>query len=137
MSKTDKISVYYDKEKDGDLKAMIKKLSEGEGNFFRRSESEIIRLILSRALPKELEKLGIKKSWDLKLVPGQRGIKVWNHSKILKNLLATIEYSVQLLQSSKWDGHLKLRSMWYQQEMLRYCVQTGESEYEDYPFGGQ
>ena len=62
MSKTDKISVYYDKEKDGDLKGMIKKLSEGEGNFFRRSESEIIRLILSRALPIELEKLGIKKS---------------------------------------------------------------------------
>ena len=62
MSKTDKISVYYDKEKDGDLKGMIKKLSEGEGNFFRRSESEIIRLILSRALPKELEKLGQKKS---------------------------------------------------------------------------
>jgi len=61
MAKTDKISVYYDKEKDGDLKGMIKKLSESEGNFFRRSESEIIRMILSKALPKELEKFGIKK----------------------------------------------------------------------------
>jgi hypothetical protein len=62
MAKTDKISVYYDKEKDGDLKGMIKKLSESEGNFLRRSESEIIRMILSRTLPKELEKLGLKKS---------------------------------------------------------------------------
>ena len=58
MAKTDKISVYYDKEKDGDLKGMIKKLSESEGNFFRRSESEIIRMILSRVLPDELERLG-------------------------------------------------------------------------------
>jgi hypothetical protein len=41
---------------------MIKNLSESEGNFFRRSESEIIRMILSQALPKELEKLGLKKS---------------------------------------------------------------------------
>jgi hypothetical protein len=62
MAKSDKISVYYDKEKDGDLKGMIKKLSESEGNFFRRSESDIIRMILSKALPKELEKFGIKKS---------------------------------------------------------------------------
>jgi hypothetical protein len=62
MAKTDKISVYYDKEKDGDLKGMIKNLSESEGNFFRRSESEIIRMILSQALPKELEKIGLKKS---------------------------------------------------------------------------
>ncbi|HXY54583.1 MAG TPA: hypothetical protein VEM40_07925 [Nitrospirota bacterium] len=61
MAKTDKISVYYDKEKDGDLKGMIKKLSESEGNFFRRSESEIIRMILSKALPKELEKFALKK----------------------------------------------------------------------------
>ena len=61
MAKTDKISVYYDKEKDGDLKGMIKKLSESEGNFFRRSESEIIRMILSKALPKELEKFAVKK----------------------------------------------------------------------------
>jgi hypothetical protein len=56
MAKTDKISVYYDKEKDGDLKGIIKKLSESEGNFFRRSESEIIRMILSRVLPEELKK---------------------------------------------------------------------------------
>ena len=62
MAKTDKISVYYDKEKDGDLKGMIRKLSENEGNFFRRSESEIIRMILSKALPKELEKFWVKKS---------------------------------------------------------------------------
>jgi len=62
MAKTEKISVYYDKEKDGDLKGMIKNLSESEGNFFHRSESEIIRMILSKALPKELEKFGIKKS---------------------------------------------------------------------------
>ena len=61
MAKTDKISVYYDKEKDGDLKGMIKKLSESEGNFFRRSESENIRMILSKALPKELEKFAVKK----------------------------------------------------------------------------
>jgi hypothetical protein len=60
MSKTDKISVYYDKEKDGDLKGIIKKLSESEGNFFRRSESEIIRMILSRALPEELKKIRVK-----------------------------------------------------------------------------
>ncbi|HTP06338.1 MAG TPA: hypothetical protein VLX29_10890 [Nitrospirota bacterium] len=58
MAKTDKISVYYDKEKDGDLKGIIKKLSESEGNFFRRSESEIIRMILSRVLPEELKKQG-------------------------------------------------------------------------------
>jgi hypothetical protein len=62
MAKTDKISVYYDKEKDGDLKGIIKKLSESEGNFFRRSESEIIRMILSRALPEELKKSGLKKT---------------------------------------------------------------------------
>ncbi|HAM49706.1 MAG TPA: hypothetical protein DCP92_03050 [Nitrospiraceae bacterium] len=62
MAKTDKISVYYDREKDGDLKGMIRKLSESEGNFFRRSESEIIRMILSKALPKELEKFAVKKS---------------------------------------------------------------------------
>ena len=61
MAKTDKISVYYDKGKDGDLKGKIKKLSESEGNFFRRSESEIIRMILSKALPKELEKFAVKK----------------------------------------------------------------------------
>jgi hypothetical protein len=61
MAKTDKISVYYDKVKDGDLKGMIKKLSESEGNFFRRSESEIIRMILSRSLPEELKKTGLKK----------------------------------------------------------------------------
>lgn len=61
MAKTDKISVYYNKEKDGDLKGMIKKLSESEGNFFRRSESEIIRMILSRAIPEELGKSGLKK----------------------------------------------------------------------------
>ena len=58
MAKTDKISVYYDKEKDGDLKGIIKKLSESEGNFFRRSESEIIRMLLSRVLPEELKKQG-------------------------------------------------------------------------------
>ncbi|HUI67929.1 MAG TPA: hypothetical protein VL087_06945 [Nitrospirota bacterium] len=61
MAKTDKISVYYDKDKDGDLKGIIKKLSESEGNFFRRSDSEIIRMILSRALPEELKKLGLIK----------------------------------------------------------------------------
>jgi len=58
MAKTDKISVYYNKEKDGDLKGIIKKLSESEGNFFRRSESEIIRMLLSRVLPEELKKQG-------------------------------------------------------------------------------
>jgi hypothetical protein len=62
MGKTEKIATYYHKDKDGDLKAMIKKLSESEGNFFRRSESEIIRMILSKALPKELEKFAVKKS---------------------------------------------------------------------------
>ena len=61
MAKTDNIYFYYDKEIDRDLNGMIKKLSESEGNFFRRSESEIIRMILSKALPKELEKFAVKK----------------------------------------------------------------------------
>ncbi len=62
MAKTEKIAAYYNKEKDGDLKGMIKKLSDSEGSFYRRSESEIIKMILSRAIPKELEKLELKKS---------------------------------------------------------------------------
>jgi hypothetical protein len=61
MVKTEKIATYYNKEKDGDLKAMIKKLSESEGSYYRRSESEIVKMILSRAIPRELEKLGLKK----------------------------------------------------------------------------
>ncbi|HAM50064.1 MAG TPA: hypothetical protein DCP92_04980 [Nitrospiraceae bacterium] len=61
MVKTEKIATYYNKEKDGDLKAMIKKLSESEGSYYRRSESVIVKMILSRAIPKELEKLGLKK----------------------------------------------------------------------------
>ena len=60
MGKTEKIATYYHKEEDGDLKAMIKKLSESEGSYYRRSESEIVKMILSRALPKELEKLIVK-----------------------------------------------------------------------------
>jgi hypothetical protein len=62
MAKNDKLSVYYDKEKNGDLKGMIKKLSEADGNYSNRSESEIIRMILMRVLPKELEKVESKKS---------------------------------------------------------------------------
>jgi hypothetical protein len=50
----DKISVYYDKEKDGDLKGMIKILSESKGTYSQRSESEIAKMILSREIPKEL-----------------------------------------------------------------------------------
>lgn len=61
MAKTEKISVYYDKDNEGDLKGMIKELSESKGNYYKRSESEIIRLILVNVLPQELEKLGVKK----------------------------------------------------------------------------
>ena len=60
--KTEKISAYYDKDKDGDLKGMIKKLQDNDGNYYNRSESEIIRMILAKAIPKELEKIGLKKS---------------------------------------------------------------------------
>jgi len=56
--KTEKISAYYDKDKDGDLKGMIKRLQEHEGTYYNRSESEVVRMILSKAIPKELEKLG-------------------------------------------------------------------------------
>jgi hypothetical protein len=62
MAKTEKIAVYYNKDKDGDLKGMLKKLSECEGSYYQRSESELVKIILSRAIPKELEKLGLKKS---------------------------------------------------------------------------
>lgn len=61
-NKTEKISAYYDKDKDGDLKGMIKKLKDNEGLYYNRSESEIIRLILAKAIPEELRKLGLKKS---------------------------------------------------------------------------
>ena len=60
--KTEKISAYYDKDKDGDLKGMIKKLQDNAGNYYNRSESEIIRMILAKAIPEELEKIGQKKS---------------------------------------------------------------------------
>ena len=61
-NKTEKISAYYDKDKDGDLKGMIKTLQDNDGIFYHRSESEIIRMILAKAIPKELEKIGLKKS---------------------------------------------------------------------------
>jgi hypothetical protein len=57
--KTEKISAYYDKDKDGDLKGMIKKLQDNDGNYYNRSESEIIRMILAKAIPAELEKIDI------------------------------------------------------------------------------
>jgi hypothetical protein len=60
--KTEKISAYYDKDKDGDLKGMIKKLQDNDGVYYNRSESEIIRLILVKAIPEELKKLGMNKS---------------------------------------------------------------------------
>ncbi len=60
--KTEKISAYYDKDKDGDLKGMIKKLQDNDGIYSNRSESEIIRLILAKAIPEELNKIGLKKS---------------------------------------------------------------------------
>ncbi len=56
--KTEKISTYYDKDKDGDLKGMIKKLQDSNGIYYNRSESEIIRMILVKAIPGELKKLG-------------------------------------------------------------------------------
>ncbi len=55
--KTEKISSYYDRNKDGDLKGMIKKLQENDGIYYNRSESEIIRMILAKAIPEELKKL--------------------------------------------------------------------------------
>ncbi len=59
--KTEKISTYYDKDKDGDLKGMIKKLQDNDGIYYNRSESEIIRMILVKAIPEELKKFGLKK----------------------------------------------------------------------------
>ncbi len=60
--KTEKISAYYDKDKDGDLKGMIKKLRDNDGIYYNRSESEIIRMILAKAIPDELKKFGLRKS---------------------------------------------------------------------------
>ncbi len=60
--KTEKISAYYDKDKDGDLKGMIKKLQDNEGIYYNRSESEIVTMVLAKAIPEELKKVGLKKS---------------------------------------------------------------------------
>ncbi len=59
--KTEKISTYYDKDKDGDLKGMIKKLQDNDGIYYNRSESEIIRMIIVKSIPEELKKIGLKK----------------------------------------------------------------------------
>ena len=54
----DSILVYYDTERDGDLKKMIDELINIEDSLYfkRRSRSEVAKLILTSALKKEIER---------------------------------------------------------------------------------
>jgi len=54
----DNLTIYYDTERDGDIKKMIDKLMKTEDSpyFNRRSRSEIARLILIAALGKKVRK---------------------------------------------------------------------------------
>ncbi len=54
----DNIIIYYDTERDGDIKKMIDELMEIEDSLYfkRRSRSEIAKLILVSALEEEIKK---------------------------------------------------------------------------------
>lgn len=54
----DSIIVYYDTERDGNIKEMIDELMKIEGclYFQRRSRSEIAKLILTSGLKKEIKR---------------------------------------------------------------------------------
>jgi hypothetical protein len=68
MTRSEKLTTYYQERRDGDLKASIRALRQKRGSRFEgRSENEILRLLLVEKLSEVLEQEGIKVSSDVGL----------------------------------------------------------------------
>jgi hypothetical protein len=51
MSRTEKLTAYYQQDRDGDLKSQIRTLKDKKGSRFEgRSESEILRILIKDKL---------------------------------------------------------------------------------------
>jgi len=57
MPKSEKVTAYYQAERDGDIKGMLQELGSQIGSRYEgRSESEIVRMLLQEILAEKLQK---------------------------------------------------------------------------------